>query len=149
MTMMTTPDLGKPYSSEAERGADVEALLLCQYGIDGLITLAGRDASQWSQEQESCFPRVDGSGRVEHPRDRLRRWVTIFETEITLVHAVRGRLVRGALVSDAELMGAAYLALWILAAALDVPPPAAAAQVHALSAYAAGYRWPEPEGARS
>jgi hypothetical protein len=142
--MTTMPDLWKPYSSEAERGSDAEVLILCQYGIDGLITLAGRPIPQWSREQESLFPRSVPDGRPEHPQHRLRRWMTVYEREIEIVHDVRSRLVRGRLVADAELRGAAYLAQQILSVALGVPPDQVdAAQVHALSACAANYRWPE------
>jgi hypothetical protein len=142
--MTTMPDLLKPYSSEAERGSDIEALILCQYGIGALAALAGRPAPQWSGEQESLFPRSVPGGQPEHPHRRLRRWLALYEREIQIVHEVRGRLVRGALVADAELRGAAYLAQQILSVALGVPPGQVdAAQVHALAACAADYRWPE------
>ena len=142
--MTTMPELWKPYSSEAERGCDAEVLILCGYGIDALVTLAGRPIPQWSREQDSLFPRSVPGGPPEHPQDRLSRWAAVYEREIGLVHEARGRLVRGALVADAELRGAAYLAAQILAVALGVPPGQVdAAQVHALAACAADYRWPE------
>jgi len=144
--MTTMPELWKPYSSEAERGSDAEMLILCGYGIAALVTLAGRADPQWSREQESLFPRSVPGGPPERPLDRLSRWTAVYEREISLVHEVRGRLVRGGLVADAELRGAAFLAQRILSVALGVPPGQVdAAQVHALSACAADYRWPEAE----
>src|ERR1700678_2475026 len=136
--MITMPELWKPYSSEAERGSDAEVLILCQYGIDALVTLAGRPIPQWSREQESLLPRSVPDGHPEHPQHRLSRWTAVYEREISLAHTVRSRLVRGALVADAELRGAAYLAQQILSVALGVPPGQVdAAQVHALAACAA------------
>lgn len=138
------PDLSEPYSSDAERDSDREALILCWYGIDALVTLAGRPVPQWSAEQESLFPRSVPGGRPEHPRHRLRRWLTVYQREIEVVRDVRSRLIRGGLVADAELRGTAYLARQVLSVALGVPPGQVdAAQVHALSACAANYRWPE------
>jgi hypothetical protein len=121
------PDLGKPYSSEVERAADREALLIYWYGVELLTNLANQPAAQWSPEQAQLFPSSVHGGPPEHPHQRLQRWLTLYGDEIGLIRGVRNRLVHGRLehggvVTDPELRAAAWLARQVLSTATGVLP---------------------------
>lgn len=119
------PDLGQPYSSEAERAADREALIIYWYGIESLTRLAEKPASQWTPQEESLFPSSVPGGPPEHPEQRLRRWRTLYTDEINIIRDVRNRLVHAArttIVTDPELRGATWLARQILSTAMGVLP---------------------------
>lgn len=121
MTQMP-PDLGKPYSSEEERAADREALLIYWYGVELLTNLADQPAAQWSPEQVQLFPSSVQGGPPEHPQQRLQRWLTLYGEEINLIRGVRNRLVHGGVVTDPELRGATYLGRQVLSTATGVIP---------------------------
>jgi hypothetical protein len=104
------PDLGRPYSTEADRAAAREALLLYWEAIKLLTKLAYQPASAWTPQQASLFPRAVRSGRPETPQQRLQRWSELYSEAIDLVHDVRSRLVHVGIVTDPELRGAVYLA---------------------------------------
>lgn len=119
------PDLGKPYSSEAERAADREALIAYWYGIQALTDLAGKPASQWTPTETNLFPRSVPGGHPEHPQQRLQRWVDLYSDEIKIIRDIRNRLVHGPrtpIMTDPELRGAAWLARQILSTALGKLP---------------------------
>lgn len=113
------PDLGKPYSTEAERAADRERLLAYWYGVDSLVQLAGRSASRWSPEQLELF---QSSGSQEDPARRLQRWRSLYEEEVSAIRDVRNRLVHTGRVTDPELRGATWLARSIISTAMGVLP---------------------------
>lgn len=113
------PDLGKPYSTEAERAADRERLLAYWYGVDSLVQLAGRPAARWSPEQLQLFESRDSQ---EHPAHRLQRWRSLYEEEISAIRDVRNRLVHTGRISDPELRGATWLARSIISTALGILP---------------------------
>jgi hypothetical protein len=121
---LTPPDLGKPYSTEADRADAREALLLYWVAIESLIKLAKQPASQWSDQQKSLFPSPSAQGGPPEPPDRrLQRWLDIYSDEINLVRDVRSRLVHGGmLVTDPELRGAVYLARHVVSSAMGVLP---------------------------
>jgi hypothetical protein len=119
------PDLGEPYSSEAERAADREALIVYWYAIASLTDLAEKPASQWTPQEASLFPSSVPGGPPEHPEQRLRRWLTLYTDEINVIRDVRNRLVHssaGRMVTDPELRGATWLARQILSTAMGVLP---------------------------
>lgn len=112
---LTPPDLGKPYSTEAERAADREAILLYWDAIKVLTKLANQPASEWTPQQASLFP------STEIPQQRLQRWLNAYRDEIDICHDVRSRLVHGGTVTDPELRGAAYLARRVISTVMGVP----------------------------
>ena len=116
------PDLGKPYSSEAERAADREALITYWYGIEALTRLAEKPVSRWSPEQVGLFPPSVPGGPPEHPEQRLRRWLTLYSDEVGVIRDIRNRLVHSGQVTDPELRGAAWLARTIISTALGTLP---------------------------
>ena len=64
---LTPPDLGRPYSTEAERAADREAALLYWDAIKVLTKLANQPASEWTPQQAGLFPRSGQGGPPEAP----------------------------------------------------------------------------------
>jgi hypothetical protein len=118
------PDLGKPYNSEAERAADREALVAYWYGIERLMQLAEKPDSQWTPEETNMFPRSVPGGPPEHPEQRLKRWLSLYKDEISVIRSIRNRLVHGSYLAmtDPELRGAAWLARQVLSTALGVLP---------------------------
>jgi hypothetical protein len=115
---LTPPDLGRPYSTEAERAADREATLVYWDAIKVLTKLANQPASDWTQQQQDLFP------PPHPPHKRLQRWYRLYKEEIEIIHDVRSRLVHGGrgIVMDQELRGAAYLARHIISTVMGVPP---------------------------
>lgn len=116
------PDLGKPYSSEAERGADREALVVYWYGIESLVYLAELPASRWSPEQMRMFPSSVPGGPAEHPQQRLHRWLTLYRDEVSIIRDIRNRLLHARNITDPELRGATWLARSIISTAMGVLP---------------------------
>ncbi len=116
------PDLARPYSSEAERASDREALIIYWYGIEALTNLAEQPASQWTPEQVRLFPSSVEGGPTEHPEQRLQRWLGIYTEEINVIRDVRNRLVHGGTVTDPELRGTTWIARQILSTAMGVLP---------------------------
>jgi len=116
------PDLARPYSSEAERASDREALLVYSYAIESLTNLAEQPRSQWTQEQVRPFPSSVEGGPPEHPEQRLRRWLVLYTEEINVIRDVRNRLVHRGTVTDPELRGATWIARQILSTAMGVLP---------------------------
>jgi hypothetical protein len=116
------PDLGKPYSSEAERAFDREALIVYWLAIETLTNLAEQPPSSWTPKQVSQFPRSVPGGPQEHPEQRLKRWLLLFGDEISAIQGVRSRLVHTGAVSDPELRGAAWLARQVLSTAMGGQP---------------------------
>ena len=116
------PDLGKPYSSEAERAADREALIAYWYGIEALTHLAELPPPQWSAEQVALFPASVPNGPLEHPGQRLLRWVRLYSEEVSIIRDVRTRLLHTGKVTDPELRGATWLARVIISTALGTLP---------------------------
>ena len=118
----TPPDFSKPYSTEAERADDREALLLYWSAIESLAKLAEQPASQWSSQQASLFPSSVPGGPSERPQHRLQRWLNVYSDEIKSIGDVRNRLVHGGIVTDPELRAAVYVARYVISTAVDVPP---------------------------
>lgn len=123
----TPPDLGKPYTSRAERAADIEALLAFWNLIETLTELAGKPDALWTQLERELFSRTGSIGYREPPQQRLRRWVDVYSDEINIIREIRNRLVhesdlRGAAVTDPEIRGAAWLARQIIATVMGVLP---------------------------
>lgn len=123
----TPPDLGKPYTSEAERAADVEALLAFWNLIETLAELAEKPETLWTQPERELFSRTGSIGYRELPQERLQRWVNVYSDEINIIREIRNRLVhesrlRGAAVTDPEIRGAAWLARQILATVMGALP---------------------------
>ena len=119
---LTPPDLGRPYSTEADRAADREGLLSYWDAIKVLTKLASQPASEWSPQQESLFPRSVQSGPPEPPQQRLQRWISLYRDEIEIIRNVRNRLVHEGTVTDPELRGASYLARHIISTVMGVQP---------------------------
>lgn len=119
---LTPPDLGKPYSTEAERADAREALLLYWYAIEALTKLADQPTSEWSPQQTSLFPSSVPGGPPEPAQHRLQRWLNLYTDEINIIRDVRNRLVHRGIVTDSELRGAVYLARHVMSTAMGVPP---------------------------
>jgi hypothetical protein len=121
------PDLGKPYASEAQRAADIEALLTFWNLIETLAELGQEPDARWTKPDRQLFSKFGSIGFQEAPQQRLRRWVNVYSDEIQVIKAVRDRLVhgprtRGTAVTDPEIRGAAWLAKQILATVTGVLP---------------------------
>jgi hypothetical protein len=120
------PDLSKPYSSEAERAADIEALLAFWNLIETLRDLVEKPATTWTKPETDLFSRAGSiAGHHEHPQERLQRWVDIYSDEISIIGKIRNRLVHGqrnSIVTDPEIRGAAWLPEQVTSAAIGVPP---------------------------
>lgn len=131
------PDLSRPYSTEAERAAARDALVLYWFAIELLTKLAEQPADQWSSKQADVFPRSVPNGPPEPPQQRLQRWVNLYGDEIHLIRDVRNRTVHGGLVADSELRGAVYLARSVIATAMGVLPSQAESAARTVLAAAA------------
>lgn len=122
--LSTPPDLGQPYNSEADRARDREALIAYAYGVKSLERLAQLPKDQWTELQVSLFPRSVPGGPAEHPADRLKRWLSLYSDEISIVTDTRNRLVHGQPVTDPELRGATWLGKVIISTATGALPSA-------------------------
>jgi len=122
MTLMSpTPDLSRPYREDADRAKDKERLIACWDALEALIALSKEAPGVWSESQAELvgtFP--PSKPDVVVPRaaqaDRLRRCVSLFEDELSLIRRTRNRLVHQEPVTDPELLGTTWLARQVLGA---------------------------------
>lgn len=123
----TPPNLSEPYGSPLERASDAENLVVYWFALEALITLARVPPGNWSGTQAALvmeFPPAGGeSGQTLDARARrLRRWASLYQEELELIHVVRNRLVHGDIVTDPELLGATWLARQVLATVAGAQP---------------------------
>lgn len=116
------PNLSEPYGSDAERFADRAAIVIYNFGVEYLLSLAEVPADAWTSTQMGKFPDSVAHGSPEHPQQRLRRWASLYREEVDLIRKIRDVVVHGLEVPDADLRGAVWLARQIISTAIDRRP---------------------------
>jgi hypothetical protein len=120
--MTQTPDLSRPYGSDAERRADRDKLVSYWQVLEPLIDLAKLSPDQWSEWQEYFAAKVLPQASKERSGQRLTRWASLYGEELELIKGVRKKVVGGDIVTDPELLGATWLARQVIATVAGIEP---------------------------
>jgi hypothetical protein len=120
--MTQTPDLSRPYGSDAERGEDRDKLVSYWQVLEPLLGLASLSAGEWSESQEYLAAKVLPQGSKERSGQRVMRWASLYREELDLIRNVRNKVVRGDIVTDPELLGATWLARQVIATVAGIEP---------------------------
>lgn len=119
---LTPPDLVRSYASPAEKDADWQRLLQRAETLRELAGLAETAQERWPADVAARL-QVATPIASEAPAQRLRRWRSVFASELAdLDQAVLAASSQGgaSIISDIDLRSAVYLAGRLLATLYDV-----------------------------
>jgi hypothetical protein len=111
--MLEPAGVNTPFSTDDERAEAIERLLVRDRELQWWLTIARASESELPSDIRDRLVRQPLQAG-DSPEFRLRRWASVFQEEIDMIHDTRSRVVHGIRTSDGDIRGAVWLAVHLL-----------------------------------